>query len=311
VTDPFVQHRGLLFTIAYELLGSSFDAEDVLQESWLRWSQVEQDDVRDPRAYLVRVVTRQSLNRLRSRRNQRESYVGEWLPEPLLTAPDVAEGVELAESVSYAMLVVLETLGPVERAVFVLREVFGYRHDEIAEIVDKEPAAVRQIAHRARAHVEARRPRMTVDATTHHEAAQRFFRAAVTGDLQGLLDVLAPDVVLHSDGGGRAKAALRPVLGADNVSRLLVALAKPFAGRAAMALALVNDGPGALLMVDGAIDTVCTVSTDRGRVTDVYLVRNPDKLTRLEPAGLSGVVPIPVPTEPVTADGSARQNRPS
>jgi RNA polymerase sigma-70 factor (TIGR02957 family) len=311
VTDPFVQHRGLLFTIAYELLGSSFDAEDVLQESWLRWSQVEQDDVRDPRAYLVRVVTRQALNRSRSRRRRRESYVGEWLPEPLLTTPDAAEGVELAESVSYAMLVVLETLGPVERAVFILREVFGFPHDEIAEIVDKEPAAVRQIARRARAHVGARRPRMTVDATTHHEAAQRFFRAALTGDLQGLLDVLAPDVVLHSDGGGRAKAALRPVLGADNVSRLLVALAKPFAGRAAMALALVNDGPGALLLVDGAIDTVCTVSTDHGRVTDVYLMRNPDKLRHLETSGLGDTPATLMSPQAVTPHGSARQNRPS
>src|SRR6187549_357574 len=161
--DPFVVHRGLLFTVAYELLGSAADAEDVLQESWLRWSQVDQSQVREPRAYLVRVVTRQALNRLRTVSRRREDYVGEWLPEPLLTSPDVADDVELAESVSLAMLTVLETLRPAERAVFVLREVFDVPYDEIAEAVDRSPAAVRQVAHRAREHVAARRPRMQVD----------------------------------------------------------------------------------------------------------------------------------------------------
>jgi RNA polymerase sigma-70 factor (ECF subfamily) len=156
--DPFVAHRSLLFTVAYELLGSAADAEDVLQESWLRWADVDQALVRDPRAYLVRTVTRQALNRLRTLSRSREEYVGEWLPEPLLTSPDVAEDVELAESVSIAMLTVLETLAPTERAVFVLREVFEMPYEEIAEAVGKSVGAVRQIARRAREHVAARRP---------------------------------------------------------------------------------------------------------------------------------------------------------
>jgi RNA polymerase sigma factor (sigma-70 family) len=164
--DAFARHRGLLFTVAYEMLGSASDAEDVVQETWLRWADVDNASVRDPRAYLVRIVTRQALNRLRTLARRREDYVGEWLPEPLVTSPDVAADVELAESLSMAMLTVLETLGPAERAVFVLREVFDTPYDEIAEAVGKSPAAVRQIAHRAREHVAARRPRVSVTATS-------------------------------------------------------------------------------------------------------------------------------------------------
>src|SRR5918993_1434924 len=205
--EPFVSHRSLLFTVAYEMLGSAADAEDVVQETWLRWADIgdaARDDVRDPRAYLVRIATRQALNRLRTLARQREDYVGEWLPEPLLTSPDVAEDVELAESVSIAMLTVLETLGPAERAVFVLREVFDTPYDEIAEAVGKSPAAVRQIAHPAR------------------EAVARFLAAIRHGDLQGLLEVLAPDVVIVADGGGLVAAARRPIEGAERVAGFLV-----------------------------------------------------------------------------------------
>src|SRR5580704_15040600 len=184
--DPFVAHRGLLFTVAYEMLGSAADAEDVLQESWLRWADVDRSQVRDPRSYLIRVVTRQALNRLRTLSRSREDYIGEWLPEPLLTSPDVAEDVELAESVSMAMLTVLETLAPAERAVFVLREVFDLPYGEIAEAVSKTPAAVRQVAHRARAHVAARRPRGGVSPAQTRGALQAFQRAIETGDLQNL-----------------------------------------------------------------------------------------------------------------------------
>src|ERR687892_292756 len=219
--DPFVAHRSLLFTVAYEMTGSAADAEDVVQEAWLRWANVDQSEVRDPRAYLVRIVTRKALDRLRALSRRREEYVGEWLPEPLLTSPDVAEDVELAESVSIAMLTVLETLGPTERAVFVLHEVFEVPYDEIAEAVGKTPAAVRQIAHRAREHVAARRPRIEVSRAEQQAAVERFLAALRTGDLQVLLDVLAPDVVLVADGGGEVAAFRRPVVGRDRVATLL------------------------------------------------------------------------------------------
>ena len=226
--DPFVTHRSLLFTVAYEMLGSAADAEDVLQESWLRWADVDQSQVLEPRAYLVRIVTRQALNQLRTVSRRREDYVGEWLPEPLLTSPDVADDVELAENVSIAMLTVLETLRPTERAVFVLREVFDVPYDEIAEAVDKSPAAVRQIAHRARAHVAARHPRIRVDRSEHEEVVERLITALNTGDVQGLMDVLAPDVVAVADSGGQVRgAARRPIVGADRlVAYLMGGMAK-------------------------------------------------------------------------------------
>src|SRR3954447_1243573 len=213
-TAAFLTHRNLLFTVAYEMLGSAADAEDVLQETWLRWARVDLDTVENQRAYLVRITTREALTRLRTLGRRKESYVGSWLPEPLMTAPDVAEDVELAESVSMAMLLVLETLGPTERAVFVLHEVFGVGYDEIAEAVDRSPAAARQIAHRARAHVAARRPRGATSAAEARGALEAFRRAVETGDLQGLLDVLAPEVVLIGDGGGIKQAVARPIVGA-------------------------------------------------------------------------------------------------
>src|ERR671937_1299925 len=222
-TEAFLAHRNLLFTVAYEMLGSAADAEDVLQETLLRWAGVDLDTVRDRRAYLVRITTRQALTRLRTLRRRKESYVGPWLPEPLLTTPDVAEDVELADSVSMAMLLVLETLTPAERAVFVLREVFDLAHDEIAEAVGKSPAAVRQIAHRARAHVAARRPRGVVSPAEAQDALEAFQRAIETGDLQDLLDHLAPDVVFLGDGGGIVQAALMPLTGAARVARMLAA----------------------------------------------------------------------------------------
>src|SRR5690348_840707 len=197
--DPFVAHRSLLFTVAYEMLGAAADAEDVLQESWLRWADVDQSEVRDARAYLIRVVTRQALNRLRTVSRRREDYVGEWLPEPLLTSPDIAEDVELAESVSIAMLTVLETLGPTERAVFVLREVFDMPYGEIGEAIGRQEATVRQIARRARDHVGARQPRMRVSSTEQQEVVERFLAAVQTGELEELLEVMAPDVVLIAD----------------------------------------------------------------------------------------------------------------
>jgi RNA polymerase sigma-70 factor (TIGR02957 family) len=275
--DPFVEHRGLLFTVAYEMLGSTADAEDVLQESWLRWDTVDKDEVRDPRAYLVRIVTRQSLNRLRTLQRQRETYVGPWLPEPLVTSPDVLEDIELAESVSFAMLLVLETLTPLERAAFVLREVFDFGYDEIAAAIDRTPAAVRQLVARARNHVQARRPRFERPAEIE-EITGRFLAAAATGEIQPLLDDLAPDVVLLSDGGGKKQAALRPLHGADKVARWLVGVgAKTPISDARWVVA--NGQVSVLLYVDGELDSVGTVYAVDGKITEIYLVRNPDKLT--------------------------------
>lgn len=285
--DPFVAHRSLLFTVAYELLGSAADAEDVVQETWLRWAGVDRAAVRDPRAYLVRIVTRQALNRLRTLARRREEYVGEWLPEPLLTGPDVAEDVELAESVSIAMLTVLETLAPAERAVFVLREVFDLPYAEIAAAVDKTPAAVRQIAHRAREHVTARRPRIAVDRAEHRQVVDRFLAALRTGDLQALLDVLAPDVVLIADGGGEVAAARRPVVGGDRVASLLSRF-RTVAPRAAVATVWLNGAPAGRVDLDGELNTAVSLVVEGGRITRIYAIRNPRKLARLdEEAALS------------------------
>ncbi|MGW5671439.1 RNA polymerase sigma-70 factor [Micromonospora sp. NPDC003776] len=281
-TDAFVAHRNLLFTVAYEMLGSAADAEDVLQETWLRWVGVDLDTVRDQRAYLVRITTRQALTRLRTLRRRKESYVGPWLPEPLLTTPDVAEDVELADSVSMAMLLVLETLTPTERAVFVLRDVFDLAYDEIAEAVDKSPATVRQIAHRARAHVAARRPRGAASAAQTRDALAAFQRAVETGDLQQLLDVLAPDVVFLGDGGGVVQAVLRPIVGADKVARLLTAGRDRIATVVSLQPAQVNGHPALILRLNGELDTVIAARIDDGLVTGLYAVRNPEKLSRIE-----------------------------
>jgi len=282
-TEAFLALRNLLFTVAYEMLGSAADAEDVLQETWLRWAGVDLDTVRDQRAYLVRITTRQALSRLRTLGRRKESYVGSWLPEPLLTAPDVAEDVELADSVSMAMLLVLETLTPAERAVFVLREVFDLAYDEIAEAVGKSPAAVRQIAHRARAHVAARRPRGVVSPAETQDALKAFQRAAETGDLQHLLDILAPDVVFLGDGGGVVQAVLRPIVGAGKVARMLATgLSRIAAAPASLQQAQVNGYPALILRLNGEIDTVIAVRIDDGLITGMYAVRNPAKLSHME-----------------------------
>jgi RNA polymerase sigma-70 factor (TIGR02957 family) len=277
-TQTFADHRNLLFTVAYEMLGSATDAEDILQETWLRWAGVDLAEVRDQRSYLVRITTRQALSRLRTLRRRKESYVGPWLPEPLLTAPSVAEDFELAESVSMAMLLVLETLTPTERAVFVLREVFDREYEEIAEAVDKSPAAVRQIAHRARAHVAARRPREGGSRAEPRDLLEAFRQAIETGDLQRLLDILAPEVVFLGDGGGVKQAALAPVVGADTVAHVLSRIAST----ASLQLAEVNGHPALVIWLGGEIDTVIAIRMDDGLITGIYAVRNPEKLLHME-----------------------------
>ncbi|NHA70233.1 RNA polymerase sigma-70 factor [Phycicoccus flavus] len=283
--DPgeFEALRPLLFTVAYELLEVAADAEDVVQEAWLRWSREDRSGVVSPRAYLVRTVARLALNRLRTVARRRESYVGPWLPEPLLTVPDVADDVELADSVSTAMLFVLQTLTPLERAVFVLREVFDVPYDEVAVTVGRTPAAVRQLAHRAREHVAARRPRQVVGAAEHAAVVERFHRAAATGDVAALVGVLAPDVVLVTDGGGVRKAALRPIEGREKVLRFIGAVT-PADVAVEFRVVHVGGGPGLVAVVDGEVDSVITLEARGDLVTSLFFVRNPRKLTRLRDA---------------------------
>ena len=258
----------------------------MLQESWLRWAEVDRSEVRDPRAYLIRVVTRQALNRLRTLSRRREEYVGEWLPEPLLTSPDIAEDVELAESVSIAMLTVLETLGPTERAVFVLREVFEMPYGEIGEAIGKPAPTVRQIARRAREHVAARRPRMRVSPSEQQAVVERFLAALRTGQLQELLEVMAPDVVLIADGGGIAPAARAPIYGAERVAGLL-ARANRVLSAAPTTTVWLNGAPAGRIEIDGE-PTAVSLVVENGQVTRIYVMRNPRKLTRLdEPAELA------------------------
>jgi RNA polymerase sigma-70 factor (TIGR02957 family) len=287
VLGAFDQHRRLLFTVAYQMLGSVADAEDVVQDAWLRWSAADRTDVADPKAYLVRVTSRLALDRLGAARTRRETYVGPWLPDPLQTdgARTPEEAAELGEQVSLAVLVVLETLSPPERAVFVLREVFGMSWAEVAGALERSEAAVRQLGHRAREHVQARRPRFDTDRRAQREVTERFLAACVGGDVDALLAVLAPGVVLLTDGGGRAKAALRPIVGADKAARFLVAVSVDGLSQPGLSLRLVdvNGAPG--VVVDTAAGPVIAVSlvVADGRVEQALVVLNPEKL-----AGLRG-----------------------
>jgi RNA polymerase sigma-70 factor (TIGR02957 family) len=284
--DIFQYYRDLLFAVAYRMLGTVADAEDAVQDAWIRWSSAPRGDVAEPKAYLVRIVTNTALDRLRLAKARRESYIGPWLPEPLLTGPDVADRTELAESVSVAMLVVLESLTPEERAVFLLREVFGFRHAEIAETLGRSEAGVRQLAHRAREHVQARRPRFEVDSGQQREVTQRFLAAAMGGDLHELMAVLAPDVVMVSDGGGKAQAALRPIIGAAKVARFLLGISdRPYMGIERGDLTVetvaINGSTGLLVTGHGQVIAAATAVVADGQVTAIQLVANPDKLRAL------------------------------
>ncbi|MGO3326646.1 RNA polymerase sigma-70 factor [Gordonia sp. (in: high G+C Gram-positive bacteria)] len=282
--DEFVAHRALLFSIAYEILGSVADAEDTVSETWIRWRGVDTATVDNPRAYLARIVTRQALNTARSAGRRREDYVGPWLPEPL-EAPvnDGLDHVLTGEAVTTAMLLVLESLTPTERAVFVLRDVFDFDYREIATAVDKTEAAVRQTAHRARNHVRARRSAAVAEPTQAQSVAERFLATALTGDVQGLMDVLAPGVVFLGDGGGVVSAARRPVEGPDRVARTLTGLLAKSAtmGELGFRATVVNAMPAIIVSIDGVVDNVTCIEVIGGQVTAVYTVRNPEKLTRL------------------------------
>ncbi|GII81536.1 RNA polymerase sigma24 factor [Sphaerisporangium rufum] len=283
----FVRHRNLLFSVAYRLLGTAADAEDAVQDAWINWSAADRSRVADPRAYLTRIVSNVALERLRSSRHRRETYVGPWLPEPVLTgrdAADTADAVAQAESVSMAMLVVLETLSPLERAVFVLKEVFDLGYPEIAEAVERSEAAVRQAGHRAREHVRARRPRYAADRSRQRAVTERFLAAATGGDINALMELLSPDVTLWTDGGGKVRQALRPIIGATRVATWFAAVGTaPYQGVQPADMTAepteINGGPG--LLFRGAGRVIATVTFDfdaEGRITAVHNVANPDKL---------------------------------
>lgn len=278
LTELFARIRPLLFTVAYEILGSAVDAEDVVQESYLRWREVDLREVEHHRAYLVQVVTRLALNQLRSTRRRREDYVGSWLPEPIGTAPDAADDAVLAESVSIAMLLVLETLSPHERVVFVLGDVFGYSHKEIAEIVGKSDTAVRQIAHRARRHVHARRPRYEPDPESSRAIVVQFLLAARNGNVAQLVNLMAPGIVEITDGGGKVTAARRPVVGAERVAQYVIGLAHKSMAGFGVELRTCNTLPAVLFTDKGKLDSVLVFDIDDGRIRALYAVRNPDKL---------------------------------
>jgi RNA polymerase sigma-70 factor (TIGR02957 family) len=281
-SDPFTEHRRLLFGTAYRMLGSVTDAEDVLQDAWLAWHQADRGNVTHPKAYLVRVVTNLSLNRLTSARAVREKYVGPWLPEPLLTAPDVAEDLERADTVSTALLVVLETLTPVERAVFVLREAFGYAHAEIAGILERPEPTVRQIAHRAHRHVAERRPRFDTDQEQREQVTARFLAACAGGDLNAVMSLLAPDVTCWADGGGKVTASRRPLYGGDHVARwLLGVMAKPSVSGAGMEPVVINGELSLLITMGGHRIGALTYDLAGGRVASLRVQVNPDKLRGL------------------------------
>ncbi|MEU2761107.1 RNA polymerase sigma factor SigJ [Streptomyces sp. NPDC007094] len=285
-TEIFEEHRPVLTGVAYRMLGRVADAEDVVQEAWLKWSAAAREDVREPRAFLVRITTRLAIDRLRRLRSRRETYPGVWLPEPLVTdfgptLPDTAERAVIADSVSLAVLVVLESLSPLERAVFVLREAFGFPYAEIAAALDRTEAAVRQLAGRARRHVEERKPRYDVDPAERRDLTERFLAAASGGGIEQLLSLLAPDVRLVSDGGGRAKAARRVIETAGKVGRFLFAVAGALDPGGEIRVMELNGGPAVVHFIGGKADTVFQIEVGQGVIQCAYIICNPDKLSGL------------------------------
>ncbi|WP_406166244.1 RNA polymerase sigma-70 factor [Streptomyces sp. NBC_00996] len=286
VTDVFEEHRPVLMGVAYRMLGRVVDAEDVVQEAWLRWSGADRTEVREPRAYLVRITTRLAIDRLRQVQSRSEAYVGPWLPEPYLTdfgdtVADTAERAVLADSVSLAVLVVLESLSPLERAVFVLREAFGYPYADIAAVLDRGEPAVRQLAGRARKHVDERRPRYEVDPAERHDLTERFLAAAAEGDLEGLMSILAPDARLVGDSGGLSQAPRRVLDSADKVGRFLIGAAKKGVPGPSFRFLEVNGGFAVLVLSAGKPDSIFQLDVADGRIQCVYIMRNPEKLVSL------------------------------
>ncbi|MCU1225212.1 MAG: polymerase sigma-70 factor [Edaphobacter sp.] len=280
----FDQYRSLLFSIAYRMLGSVTDAEDMLQETFIKWQQSPRQDIRSPRAFLVTIVSRLCINYLQSARVQREEYVGQWLPEPIVTDPgsDPFGIIKIDESLSMAFLVLLERLTPIERAVFLLREVFEYEYSEVATILGQTEVNCRQILRRARQHVSAVRPRFATSARKQSDLFERFLNAIRTGEMEGLVDLLSNDVVLHSDGGGRAIAVPNTVHGADNVARGILGSLRKFVPKALVRrLALINGEPGLVNYLNGTPHSVLTIEVADNHIRAIYIVTNPEKLSHV------------------------------
>ncbi|QVQ51204.1 RNA polymerase sigma factor SigJ [Spiractinospora alimapuensis] len=281
-TARFTENRELLFGVAYRILGDATEAEDVVQDAWLRWRDVDLPRVDNPTGFLVRTTTNLAMDRLRSARARRESYVGPWLPEPILTSPDVAETVEQGDTVSLGLLVVLETLSPLERAVFVLREAFSYSYAEIAEMLGRTEASTRQLGHRARSHVQARRPRFDTDRERHREVTERFLSVCIGGDLEGLMALLAPDVVLTSDSDGKTRAPLREMTGADKVGRFLVAIGHEPPSDTGYRIVEANGAPALFVTSGGHPFGLFQLELTDDRITAIRLIVNPAKLTAFD-----------------------------
>jgi RNA polymerase sigma-70 factor (ECF subfamily) len=280
----FDQYRSLLFSVAYRMLGSVADAEDMLQETFIRWQQAPDEDIRSPRAFLVTIISRLCINHLQSARVQREEYVGQWLPEPLVTDPgnDPLRIIRVDESLSMAFLVLLERLTPIERAVFLLREVFEYEYSEIAAVLGQSEVNCRQILRRARQHVSAMRPRFKASARKQNDLLERFLQATGSGDLDELVALLSSDVTLHSDGGGKAVAVPNVVQGVGNVARgILGALRKLIPKDLVRRIAQVNGAPGIVAYLNGKPFSVVTFDVVEGRIRAIYIVTNPEKLSHV------------------------------
>ena len=282
VTDTFEEQRRRLLGISYRILGSYADAEDVVQDAWLRWSGTDPAKVENPEAYLTTVVTRLSLDRLRRLKARREIYPGPWLPEPVAVDLGPESAAELTDSLSLALLVVLETLSPLERAAFVLREVFSEPYAVVAEILDREEPAVRQLVHRARQHVDAGGARYRADRTTHNEVVERFLAACATADLDALLEVLAPEVVLVSDAGGVGKAPVRPITGEDKVGRFLIGVTTKVVPGTTVGLEAFNGRLGLVARLSGQAITAIAFDIGAGQVSTLHLMANPEKLAALD-----------------------------
>lgn len=288
--DPaaaFEEVRPQLFAVAYRMLGTVGEAEDVVQDAYLRWQSSDRQSVESPAAYLTTVVTRLSLDVLKSARKQREVYVGPWLPEPLVTesAHGPAEQAELADSLSMAFLVLLESLSPLERAAFLLREIFGYEYADVAAVLERDEAACRQLVRRARGHLESRRPRYAASAAEGDRLVTEFFTACGSGDVAGLLRILSPDVVLLSDGGGVVSAARKPILGAEDVARFMVGISKNVPDDLRIQLTRVNGDPGCIVWIGADLVFVMSLEVVDGKLAGINIVRNPQKLTHVPPSG--------------------------